>query len=414
MAFDHLCASLAKRKAESLFRQRRQLQSAQGARVVVDNRDLIAFCSNDYLGLANDPRIKAALVTAVESCGVGSGASHLVSGHHEQHHMLELELAEFFEVERVLCFSSGYMANLGTINALLGKRDQVFEDRLNHASLLDAGLLCGAKFHRYLHADVDSLRHKMARSYSESSGRLNENSEHMSEKGERLVVTDGVFSMDGDVAPLDQLALVCKENDAWLMVDDAHGVGVLGKNGRGAVNAFGLDSKNVQLQMGTLGKAFGTVGAFVAGDEDTIETLIQFARSYIYTTAMPPALAAATRESLRIVAAEDWRRQHLNELISLFRSQCQALGFKLMNSSTPIQPILIGDADLAMRWSDHLLGQGMLVTAIRPPTVPQGTSRLRVTLTASHTMSDVQLLLDAFKSGLSNPLLASALDVGSQ
>lgn len=395
MAFDNLAEKLAQRKAESLYRHRRVLQSPQGATVCVDGQRFLAFCSNDYLGLANDPRIKAAMIDAIDVSGVGSGASHLVSGHHEQHHLLEEELAQFLGVERVLCFSSGYMANIGTVNALLGKQDHVFEDRLNHASLLDAGLLSGARFHRYLHADVTSLTNKLSRATQTGS--------------ERLVITDGVFSMDGDVAPLAELAQACRHYDAWLMVDDAHGYGVIGDGGRGAVNAAGLSAKDVPLQVGTLGKAFGTAGAFVAGDEITIETLIQFARSYIYTTAMPPSIAAATRASLQIVSAEDWRRERLASLIALFREGCEQLRFKLMPSATPIQPILMGDADLALRWSMFLQEKGILITAIRPPTVPTGTSRLRITLTAAHTETDVMYLLDQLKNGLQDPVLAKAL-----
>ncbi|MCP5207539.1 MAG: 8-amino-7-oxononanoate synthase [Hahellaceae bacterium] len=395
MAFDNLAEKLAQRKAESLYRRRRVLQSPQGATVCVDGQNFLAFCSNDYLGLANDSRLKAAMVDAVNLSGVGSGASHLVNGHHEQHHLLEEELAEFLGVERVLCFSSGYMANIGTVNALLGKQDHVFEDRLNHASLLDAGLLSGARFHRYLHADVASLNSKLSRAMHPGS--------------ERLVITDGVFSMDGDVAPLAELAQACRQHDAWLMVDDAHGYGVIGKGGRGAVNAAGLSVKDVPLQVGTLGKAFGTSGAFVAGDETTIETLIQFARSYIYTTAMPPSIAAATRKSLQIVMAEDWRRQHLATLIAAFRKGCEQLGFRLMSSTTPIQPILMGTADLAIRWSLFLQEKGILITAIRPPTVPAGTSRLRITFTAAHTEADVMRLIDQLKIGLRNPELAKAL-----
>ena len=273
------------------------------------------------------------------------------------------------------------MANLGVISALLGKRDGVFQDRLNHASLLDAGQLSGSRFQRYLHNDPASLELKLARSESER----------------KLVVTDGVFSMDGDIAPVRELSNIARKHSAWLMVDDAHGFGTVGQGGRGVADLCDLNINELPILVGTLGKAFGTSGAFVAGSEALIETLIQFARTYIYTTSLPPAVAEATSTSLHLLQKEDWRRERLKSLITQFRAGCEQLGLELMDSSTPIQPIMAGSAENALAMSQALAEQGILVTAIRPPTVPQGMSRLRVTLTASHTEQHVNRLLDALE-----------------
>ena len=370
---------LAERRLAELYRSRKTLESPQGPEVTIDGQEYLAFCSNDYLGLANHPDVVASLRRASEQYGLGSGASHLVVGHSRVHHQLEEELAEFTGRERVLIFSNGYMANLGVISALLGKQDAVFQDRLNHASLLDAGLLSGARFQRYLHNDVQSLESRLQRT----------------EARRKLVVTDGVFSMDGDVAPLSELAISCRQHHAWLMVDDAHGFGFLGENGGGVAESFALSQEALPVLVGTLGKAFGTAGAFVAGSEALIETLIQFSRTYIYTTSMPPAVAAATRTSLILLQEQHWRREHLNDLIRFFRSECQQLGLELMNSSTPIQPVLVGSAKKAIEMSQSLADQGIMVTAIRPPTVPRGTSRLRITLSAAHTHEHVERLLEA-------------------
>lgn len=345
---------------------------------MLDGRRMLAFCSNDYLGLAADPRVAEAMIAGVRRYGVGSGAAHLISGHSHAHHALEEALAEFAGRERALLFSTGYMANLGVLSALLGRGDSVFEDRLNHASLIDGGLLSRARFKRYAHADPSALAAQLRAA-----------------PGRRLVVTDGVFSMDGDVAPLPALAGVVGAGDAWLMVDDAHGFGVLGPQGRGSVAAAGLDQAAVPILMATLGKALGVAGAFVAGSEELIETLIQQARSYVYTTAMPPAVAAATHTALAIARDEEWRREHLNTLIAGFRTGARALGLDLTASPTPIQPIMLGDTARANRWSAALDRYGILVSAIRPPTVPTGTARLRVTLSAAHTQAQVDRLLDA-------------------
>jgi 8-amino-7-oxononanoate synthase len=377
MPFD-LSARLAERRAADLYRQRPLLQSPQGPQVVVDGQPLLAFCNNDYLGLANHPEVIKAWRDGAERWGVGGGASHLVIGHSSPHHALEEALAEFTGRPRALLFSTGYMANLGTVTALVGQGDTVLQDRLNHASLLDAGLLSGARFSRYLHNDAASLGNRLEKA-----------------TGNTLVVTDGVFSMDGDIAELPTLAAAARAKGAWLMVDDAHGFGTLGATGAGIVEHFGLGLDDVPVLIGTLGKGFGTSGAFVAGSEELIETLVQFARPYIYTTSQPPALACATLRSLQLLRSEHWRREHLASLIAQFRQGAQQLGLTLMESFTPIQPILIGDAGRALQLSHLLRERELLVTAIRPPTVPAGSARLRVTLSAAHTGAQVEQLLAA-------------------
>ncbi|MBH3386911.1 MULTISPECIES: 8-amino-7-oxononanoate synthase [Pseudomonas] len=377
MAFD-LAARLAERRAADLYRQRPLLESPQGPEVVVDGQRLLAFCSNDYLGLANHPEVVGAWQAGAERWGVGGGASHLVIGHSTPHHQVEEALAELTGRPRALLFSTGYMANLGAITALVGQGDTVLQDRLNHASLLDGGLLSGARFNRYLHNDPASLASRLDKAV-----------------GNTLVVTDGVFSMDGDLADLPALAEVARARGAWLMVDDAHGLGTLGARGGGIVEHFGLGVDDVPVLIGTLGKACGTSGAFVAGSEELIEALVQFARPYIYTTSQPPALACATLKSLELLRRESWRREHLAALIRQFREGAQQIGLELMDSPTPIQPIVIGDSAQALRLSRMLRERGLLVTAIRPPTVPAGSARLRVTLSAAHSQAQVQLLLNA-------------------
>lgn len=372
----NLASRLAERRAADLYRQRPLLESPQGPEAVVDGRAVLAFCSNDYLGLANHPEVIAALRAGAERWGAGGGASHLVIGHSGPHHELELALAEFTGRPRALLFSTGYMANLGAVTALVGKGDSVLEDRLNHASLLDAGLLSGARFSRYLHNDVGSLASRLEKA-----------------EGNTLVVTDGVFSMDGDLADLPALCAEAREKGAWVMVDDAHGFGSLGATGGGIVEHFGLGLDDVPVLVGTLGKAFGTAGAFVAGSEELIETLVQFARPYIYTTSQPPAVACATLKSLELLQKESWRREHLNRLIQRFREGAAEVGLTLMDSPTPIQPILVGDSARAMRLAALLRERGILVGAIRPPTVPAGSARLRVTFSASHSEAQLELLL---------------------
>ena len=372
---------LARRRQAHLYRRRRVIDSPQGAEQKVDGRSLLAFCSNDYLGLANHPRVVAALQQGAARYGVGSGASHLVTGHSRAHHTLEEELAVFTGRSRALLFSSGYQANLGVIGALTGRGDLVCQDRLNHASLIDGGLVSRARVRRYPHRETAVLERFLDR---HPAGRV-------------LVASDGVFSMDGDLAPLPELVRVCRERGAWLLVDDAHGLGVLGRGGRGTLDHFGFGEAEVPLMMGTLGKAFGTAGAFVAGPEALIETLIQQARSYIYTTALPAAVAEATRAALQLVQGQEGaaRRQRLRELIDSFRRGAEALALPLLPSRTPIQPLLAGSAERALAWSAALERQGFLVTAIRPPTVPEGSARLRITLSAAHTPAQVERLLEA-------------------
>lgn len=373
--------ALETRRQQQLYRQRQVMHSAQQPERMLGNQPVLSFCSNDYLGLAADPRLATAMIEGTRRYGVGSGASHLTAGHTDAHHQLELELATFSGRERALLFSSGYMANLGVMTALAGRSDAIFHDRLNHASLLDGALLSGARFRRYPHLDTGSLERMLQTSQSQR----------------RLVVTDGVFSMDGDQADLVALSALCQSHQAWLVVDDAHGFGVLGVQGGGSAAVSGLTSEELPVLVGTLGKAFGTAGAFVAGSDALIETLIQFSRSYIYTTGLPPALAEATLTSLALLQTEDWRRQHLQQLIQHFRQSCAAAEMYLLPSDTPIQPLMIGCAAKAARISEQLLSQGLLVTAIRPPTVPAGSARLRVTLTATHTIEQVDRLVSGLK-----------------
>lgn len=372
-----LGAALSQRREQGLYRQRLTLDSAQGAIVRLDGREYLNFCSNDYLGLAAHPRLVASFQRAAAEYGVGSGASHLVCGHSRPHHELEEALAELTGRPRALLFSSGFAANTGTLTTLLQAGDSVFQDRLNHASLLDGGLHSGARFRRFAHNDVADLERKLSTA-----------------EGPKLVAVDGVFSMDGDCAPLTELAAVCRQRDAWLMVDDAHGIGVMGAGGAGSVQAAGLGVEDVPVLMATLGKALGTGGAFVAGDDTLIEGLIQQARNYIYTTAIAPAVAAATLTSLAILSDESWRREHLLALIQRFRDGAAQLGLPLMASASAIQPLMVGDARLAMAMSQKLREQGVLIGAIRPPTVPAGTSRLRITLSAAHSEQQVDRLLE--------------------
>ena len=371
--------NLDKRRLQHLYRSRVRVDSGCSNQLSVNGKTVHNFCSNDYLGLAGNTVIADAFKQGIDHYGTGSGASHLISGHTKAHCDLEQQLAEFTGRPRALLFSSGYMANMGVIGALAGRNDAVLEDYLNHASLLDGGLLSRAKFQRYKHRDCIDLNKRLVAS-----------------KGARkLVVTDGVFSMDGDIAPLAELADVSYKNSAWLMVDDAHGFGVLGNTGAGIVEHLGLDIQQVPILMGTLGKAFGTYGAFVAGSEALIETLVQFSRSYIYTTAPPPAVAVATSASLELVKKDQWRRDKLNQLIARFRKGAEQIGLHLMDSNTPIQPVLMDSDAQVLDANQKLLESGFMVGAIRPPTVPEGTGRLRITLSASHSEQQVDALLDA-------------------
>ena len=375
-----LDAALARRRGDGLMRERRVVESPQGPRVRIGGRECLAFASNDYLGLANAPELVDALCGAARAWGTGAGASHLIVGHQRPHEALEEELAQFVAPcagARALAFSSGYLANLAILTALAGRGDAIFADRLNHACLTDGALLSRAELVRYPHGDLAALRAALAGARARH----------------RLIVTDAVFSMDGDLAPLRELFALAEAHDAWLVVDDAHGFGVLGA-GRGSLAHCGLSSPRI-VYMGTLGKAAGVAGAFVAAHPLVIETLVQTARSYIYTTAAPPALAETLRAALRSIREGDARRTHLAALIAAFRARAESFPGRLLASSTPIQPLVLGDVATAVRASEALAARGILVPAIRPPTVPAGTARLRISLSAAHSQGDVETLADA-------------------
>lgn len=375
-----LAAELAARDGEGLRRRRRLLESPQRAHVRVDGRDYLAFCSNDYLGLASDPRIVAAAKEGAERYGVGAGASHLILGHAAAHHELEAALAAFTGLPQALLFSTGYMANMGVVSALVGRGDAVFADRLNHASLNDAALLSRAAFRRFPHNDLAALERLLLSTPARR----------------RLVIVDAVFSMDGDIAPVPDLLELCVRHDAYLLIDDAHGFGVLGAQGRGTMAHFGIRSDRL-IYMATLGKAAGVSGAFVAGSEALAESLVQQARTYIYTTATPPLLAHALLTSLKIIEQEQWRRERLHELAQRLKQGLQGAPWRLLPSDTPIQPLLVGGNAEALALSARLAGEGLLVPAIRPPTVPQGTARLRISLSADHGIDDVDRLVSALR-----------------
>jgi 8-amino-7-oxononanoate synthase len=376
--FPALIQNLQQLKTQGSFRHRRVLQSPQGVHVKVDGKAYLSFCSNDYLGLADHARLIKAAREGAELWGIGAGASHLVCGHHAAHEALEDALAKFVGFPRALTFSTGYMANLGAVTALMRRGDTIFADRLNHASLNDAALLSRADFKRYPHHDIAALEGLLAQSQSKR----------------KLILTDSVFSMDGDIAPVPALLELCEQYDSWLLLDDAHGFGVLGREGRGALSHFALRSPRV-VYMATLGKAAGVFGAFVAGEDEVIETLVQCARSYIYTTATPPMLAHTLLESLDLIRAEEWRRIRLTGLIRQLKSSLRLRAFRLLPSDTAIQPLIIGGNDEAMNASARLAEKGILVPAIRPPSVPQGQARLRISLSAGHSGEDVDRLVSA-------------------
>ena len=391
-----LSARLTERRTQNLLRQRRSVESPQQPALAVDGSKLLSFCSNDYLGLANHPDVVAAFKRGLDEYGAGSGASHLVTGHTKAHAALEEELAAFTGRSRALLFGSGFMANVGVLTTLLDDNDHVFEDKLNHASLLDGGRFSGASFRRYPHLDM---------------ARLGASLQAAEGDGVSFVVSDGVFSMDGDLAPLGELLQTAERHNAVVMIDDAHGFGCLGATGGGIVElaqAQGVvvDEQRLPVLVGTLGKAFGTAGAFVVGSDDLIETLIQFCRPYIYTTALPAAVAVATRTSLRLAQQDSWRRAHLLALVQRFRRGASELGLRLLDSPTQIQALLLGTPERALAASRQLEAQGILVTAIRLPTVPPGTARLRITFSAAHTEQQVDMLLAAL-AALQLPALAA-------
>lgn len=378
--FASLQAELDERTSSGLLRKRRLLGSPQSAHIRADGADVLSFCSNDYLGLANHPVLIEALQRGIDQAGVGSGASHLITGHHAMHEQLEQALATFVGLPAALYFSSGYMANLGVVSALMHRGDAIFADKLNHASLNDAAVLSRADLHRYQHNDLAHLAKLLSTSKAKR----------------KLVLADAVFSMDGDVAPVQELLALCEQYDAWLMLDDAHGFGVLGEHGQGILSHFALQSPRI-IYMATLGKAAGVYGAFVAADQVVIDYLVQHARTYIYTTATPPALANAALAAIEVIKNDASRRAHLQRLIQELKQHLRLKKWQLMPSDTAIQPLLVGSNEGALQLSEYLLTQGILVPAIRPPTVPKDTARLRISLSAAHSTADVARLVSALQ-----------------
>lgn len=375
---DEISAQLMQLQDQKLLRKRRIVDGPQGPLLTIDGKQILAFSNNDYLGLANHPALIAAAHDGLARFGVGAASSALISGHSSVCEELEVALAAFVGMPRALHFSNGYMANMGIIPALVGPGDLVLSDRLNHACLIDGARLSGAEFRVYPHNDVARVEQQLAKSTS----------------ARKLIVTDGVFSMDGDIAPLPALLALCEKYDAWLLVDDAHGFGVLGPQGRGSLAHFGLASPRV-LYMGTLGKAAGVSGAFVAGDATLIEWLLQRARTYVFTTASPPMLACALLATLNLLETEDWRQQHLRQLAKQLRDGVADLPWSLLPSDSAIQALVVGDNQLALDVMAALFEQNIWVPAIRPPTVPKGTARLRISLSAAHTIEQVDQLIAA-------------------
>jgi len=373
-----LSKALLQRRAAGLYRTRTISDGPQSTRMTIDGETFLAFCSNDYLALANDPELLAAASLGLDRYGIGAGASHLINGHSQAHHELEKTLADFTRFPRALLFSTGYMANMAVATALLGRHDAIFADRFNHASLNDAALLSQASLRRYHHLDLDHLESQLAQTPAKC----------------KLVMTDAVFSMDGDCAPIDDLLVLCQRFGAWLLVDDAHGFGVLGEQGRGSLFQTHFPENHVPhlIYMATLGKAAGVAGAFVAAQTEVIETLIQQGRTYGYTTASPPLLAHTLLTSLQIIAQQSWRREQLVRLIERLRQGLVSLPWQLLPSTTAIQPLLVRDNEQALQLSTALRERGIWVPAIRPPTVPKGTARLRITLSAAHTLAEIDQL----------------------
>ncbi len=382
---ERLAEGLGRLEHDGLRRSRRVLDSPQGARVEIDGRSVVNFSSNDYLGLANHARLRAAAHRAIDEFGVGAGASPLVSGHLRVHREAEERFARFSGLPCALLFASGYAANLGILAALCDRHAEIFADRLNHACLNDGALLSRATFTRYPHLDLETLSRQLAASKADV----------------RLVATDTVFSMDGDLAPVRELLALCERHDAWLVLDDAHGIGTLGATGRGALEFFNVRSPRI-VYMATLGKALGGYGAFVGGAAEMVEWLVQRARTLIYSTALPPMAPAAAIAALDLVDADPSLVARLRERIAQFRAAADSIGLRLEASTTPIQPLVLGDAGWAVSASQRLLGQGWLVPAIRPPTVPEGTSRLRISLSAAHTREQVEGLVAALAATLAS------------
>jgi 8-amino-7-oxononanoate synthase len=374
-------SQLAKLEAQNLLRKRQVVSSAQSTQLAVNGKTYLSFCSNDYLGLANHPDITQAFIKGAQEYGVGAGASHLISGHMRPHEELEIALAEFVGLPRAMYFSSGYAANTGVIPALAGEGDAIFSDALNHACIIDGTRLSNAEVKIYPHADITELSCLLEASTAKR----------------KLIVSDAVFSMDGDIAPIRDLVALSEQHDAWLLLDDAHGFGILGTNGRGVLEHVNIQSPNI-IYMATLGKAAGVSGAFVVGQADVIDWLIQRARTYIFSTASPPALAVALKESLRIIERETWRREQLQKLIKHVRKSLENLRWKLLPSQTAIQSIIIGDNAEALRVMEKLKEKNIWVPAIRPPTVAVGTARLRISLSAAHSLENIERLVDGLQN----------------
>lgn len=375
--------ALDKRKKEGLLRQRRLLDSPQAEHIVANSQNYLSFCSNDYLGLANHPQLIATMQQAAGDSGVGSGASNLITGHHRYHDELEKQLAKFVELPAALLFSTGYMANIGVLGALMGRHDAIFADKLNHACLNDGAYFSHAKFHRYAHNDVAALEKLLKTSTAKH----------------KLIAADAVFSMDGDMAPIPEYLRLCEKYDAYLYLDDAHGFGVLGKHGKGSLSHFQVTQNMPKspriIMMATLGKAAGVAGAFVAGESVVIEYLIQSAKSYVYSTPAPPALSATLAESIKLIEGGDELRTHLNALITYLKNNLLCKRLQLLPSDTAIQPLVVGSNQATLALSEYLQMQGILVPAIRPPTVPVGTARLRISLSAAHSLENIKQLIAA-------------------
>ncbi|HSI43694.1 MAG TPA: 8-amino-7-oxononanoate synthase [Methylotenera sp.] len=369
---------LDKRKADGLLRQRRLLDSPQAEHIVANDKHFLSFCSNDYLGLANRPELIAAMQKAAGDSGVGSGASNLITGHHRYHDDLEKRLAKFVEMPAALLFSTGYMANIGVIGALMGRHDAIFADKLNHACLNEGAYLSRAAFHRFPHNDAAALEKLLKESTAKH----------------KLIAADAVFSMDGDIAPLAEYLALCEKYDAYLYIDDAHGFGVLGEHGKGSLSHLKLKSPRI-IMMATLGKAAGVAGAFVAGEKVVIEYLIQKANSYVYSTPAPPALSATLSESVRLIEEGDDLREHLQSLITYLKANLNTTKWQLMPSDTAVQPLVVGGNHEVLALSEYLQARGILVPAIRPPTVPLNTGRLRISLSAAHSLEDIKQLIAA-------------------
>jgi 8-amino-7-oxononanoate synthase len=376
---------LERRKTDGLLRQRRLLDSPQAEHIVANDRHFLSFCSNDYLGLANHPKLIATMQAAAGDSGVGSGASNLITGHHRYHDALERRLAKFVDMPTALVFSTGYMANIGVVGALIGRGDAIFADKLNHACLNEGGYYSLAEFHRYPHNDVAALEKLLKASTAKH----------------KLITADAVFSMDGDIAPIPEYLALCEKYDAYLYLDDAHGFGILGEHGAGSLSHFKIKSPRI-IMMATLGKAAGVAGAFVAGEQVVIDYLIQTAKSYVYSTPAPPALSATLTESVNLIEQGDDLRVHLQDLIKTLKDNLHLTKWKLMPSVTAIQPLLVGNNHDAVRLSEYLQKDDILVPAIRPPTVPVNTARLRISLSAAHSQADVIKLAQALNEAERN------------